>query len=63
MTAEQMVHMLQVLFPHMNPSDRQAFLSDIKESQPEKFTQVWAHIRLEFAQQERDKLTQVLGIQ
>jgi len=30
MTPEDLIHMMQVLFPHMNPEDRLAFLTDIK---------------------------------
>ena len=37
MTAEQLVEMMQVLFTYMNPSDKMAFLEDIKEAEPEKF--------------------------
>lgn len=44
MTPEQMVHMMKVLFPHMNPCDRAAFLSDIREAQPEKFNVAWQEI-------------------
>lgn len=44
MTSEQMVQMVQVLFPHMNPLDRAAFLSDIHEAQPEKFIVAWQSI-------------------
>lgn len=46
MTPEEMIHMLEVLFPHMNPVDKEAFLKDIKESQPEKFKIVWDAINL-----------------
>lgn len=38
MTVDELKEMLEVLFPHMNPSDRSAFLSDIKEADPLKFT-------------------------
>ena len=41
MTAEEMKEMLQVLFPHMNFSDKCAFLTDIKLAQPAKFLQLW----------------------
>lgn len=41
MTAEEMVEMVQVLFPHMNFSDKYAFLTDIKLAQPQKFQQLW----------------------
>lgn len=40
MTSEEMIHMLQVLFPHMNALDKQAFLEDIQLSQPEKFKEI-----------------------
>jgi len=40
MTPEQMMDMLRVLFPHMNASDKEAFLEDIKISQPEKFKEI-----------------------
>jgi hypothetical protein len=41
MTSEEMVEMVQVLFPHMNFSDKCAFLTDIKLAQPQKFLQLW----------------------
>ena len=37
MTSEEMVEMVQVLFPHMNFSDKCAFLMDIQSAQPQKF--------------------------
>lgn len=40
MTPEEMIHMLQVLFPHMNSSDKEAFLKDIEFSQPSKFNEI-----------------------
>ena len=40
MTPENMVHMITVLFPHMNAEDHQAFFSEIEITQPEKFTTV-----------------------
>ncbi len=36
MTVEEIQGMLEVLFPHMNPSDKEAFLTDIQLAQPEK---------------------------
>ena len=62
MTVEQMVHMLQVLFPHMNPTDRQAFLSDIKEFQPEKFVHVWDVLKVGLQTLEQEDLISALGI-
>ena len=37
MTEDEMVEMMQILFPHMNYSDKCAFLTDIKLAQPKKF--------------------------
>jgi hemerythrin-like domain-containing protein len=45
MTAEDMIEMLEVLFPHMNPSDHGVFLADIKACDPEKFAVVWNHMQ------------------
>lgn len=45
MSVEDLQHMLEVLFPHMNPSDKEAFLSDIKETDTEKY----AHLMMTFA--------------
>lgn len=41
MTVAEMLEMVQVLFPHMNFSDKCAFLTDIKLAEPEKFLQLW----------------------
>lgn len=40
MTPDEMVEMMRVLFPHMNFSDKCAFLTDIKLAQPHKFLQL-----------------------
>jgi hypothetical protein len=53
MTADQMVEMMQVLFPHFNKSDREAFLRDIKHSQPMKFSKVWDGITSLIEENER----------
>lgn len=62
MTPEQMVGMMQVLFPHMNPSDRLAFLSDIQEIQPEKFNAAWQGIAPTLEREEQESLIQRLQI-
>lgn len=41
MTVEEMIEMVQVLFPHMNFSDKCAFLVDIKLAEPQKFLHLW----------------------
>jgi len=45
MTPEQLIEMLEVLFPHMNPSDHEVFLADIKACDPEKFAAIWHQIQ------------------
>lgn len=44
MTAEEMVDMVLNLFPHMNFSDKCAFLTDIKLAQPKKFSELWKKV-------------------
>lgn len=58
MTPEDMVEMMRVLFPHMNPSDRAAFLSDIHDVQPEKFSIAWEAISPTLGEVERARLCQ-----
>lgn len=41
MTPDEMTEMLQVLFLHMNFSDKCAFLTDIRLAQPKKFLILW----------------------
>jgi hypothetical protein len=38
----------------MNTSDKEAFLTDIKKSQPEKFIVAWEGIKDQFSSEERD---------
>lgn len=56
MTSEQMVEMMRGLFPHMNASDREHFLSDIKAAQPEKFLLAWKEIKDSLSHEERTEL-------
>lgn len=44
MTSEEMIEMLRVLFPHMNALDKEAFLADIKECQPNKYADILSSI-------------------
>lgn len=37
MTADEMAEMMKMLFPHMNPHDKEAFQKDMRDCQPEKF--------------------------
>ncbi len=46
MTTDQLIHMMQELFPQMNPSDWEAFLTDIRDAVPAKFVEAWNGIKL-----------------
>lgn len=63
MSSEDMVGMMQVLFPHMNPSDRLAILTDIKKIQPKKFLAAWQGIATTLDKQEQKRLSQQLEVQ
>ncbi len=56
MTVEEMIDMISVLFSHFNADDREAFLKDIKMSQPEKFKLVWKNIGVLITDSERAQL-------
>lgn len=45
MSAQELAQMLEELFPQMNPSDWEAFLTDIKDAVPAKFPEVWSGIK------------------
>jgi hypothetical protein len=62
MTPTQMVHMMEELFPHMNPGDKEAFLKDIKDAQPEKFIEAWDGIQSHLDAQERENLVEKLDL-
>lgn len=58
MTPEELIEMLEVLFPHMNPADRAVFLTDIKDCQPDKFAVVWPRIKSTLPEFEQISLEQ-----
>ncbi len=62
MNPEQMVQMMEVLFPHMNSHDREFFLTDIKDSQPDKFSEAWESISHKIDSDERSILIKKLQI-
>lgn len=57
MSADDLIEMLQVLFPYMNASDKQAFLSDIKECQPDKYAVIWPKIKAQIPEHELPLIT------
>lgn len=52
MSSDEMIEMLRVLFPHMNSVDKEAFLSDIKECQPDKYADILKTSNLDFLELE-----------
>lgn len=45
MSVDDLIDMLQILFPHMNAADKQAFLSDVKECQSDKYEAMLPRIK------------------
>jgi len=62
MSIEQIIHMIEVLFPHMDSSDREVFLWDVKEAEPKKFAKAWVSISPKLSLEEREGLKNKLGI-
>ncbi len=60
MLPEQMVDMMEVLFPHMNCEDRFTFLNDIKDCEPKKFELAWNGIDSLFDENEKNNLMKLL---
>ncbi len=61
MTAKDLIEMVQVLFPHMNFSDKCAFLTDIKLAQPKKFLKLWEEAGAFLSAEEREKFRDLEG--
>jgi hemerythrin-like domain-containing protein len=62
MSSQDLVHMLEILFPHMNPSDREAFLTDIQACDGAKFAAVWGEIQSKLDPHERMTLAHKLRL-
>lgn len=62
MTTDQMIHMMEVLFPHMDINDHYVYLKDIKTSQPEKFLLVWPATENIFSTEHRIALAEMLSL-
>lgn len=63
MTVDEMVNMLRILFPAMNLQDKEAFLRDIQESEPVKFSKAWPRVSLDISEREKAELIRKLDIQ
>ena len=53
MAPEEMIGVIEILFPHMNTHDKQAFLSDIRSLEPQKFEVVLKAIEPTMNENER----------
>lgn len=62
MSSEDMVHMTDALFQVMNLDDKEFFIRDLKDSQPEKFYEAWKVIGPKLDVKEREILEKKLDI-
>lgn len=62
MTVQELVHMMEELFPHMNLNDWEAFLADIKDAVPAKFPEVWNGIKLKMTVDQQEHFIKKLHI-
>lgn len=62
MTAQELVQMMEELFPQMNPSDWEAFLTDIKMAVPEKFIEAWNGIKTKMTPDQQKYFIEKLNI-
>lgn len=62
MSAQDLIHMMEVLFPHMNSHDHEVFLADIKACDPVKFAAAWKGIQSKLNPDERLFLAKKLEI-
>ncbi len=63
MTSEQMIQMMEHLFPHMDLNDKIFFLGDIKKTQPEKFSYAWLGVATTFNLEERISIIKKLDLE
>lgn len=62
MTPKELIQMLEELFPQMNPSDWEAFLTDIKAAVPAKFIEVWNCIKIKISPEQQKYFIKKLNI-
>jgi len=62
MTVQELIHMMQELFPQMNPSDWEAFLTDIKDAVPAKFVEAWSGIKIIMTPEQQQYFIKKLNI-
>lgn len=62
MTSQELVHMMEELFPQMNPSDWEVFLTDIKDAVPGKFVEAWNGIKAKMTLDQQQYFIKKLNI-
>lgn len=62
MSPQDLISMMRELFPHMNPSDWEAFLTDIHDAEPEKFIEAWHDIKTTMTPQQQNYFVKKLNI-
>jgi iron-sulfur cluster repair protein YtfE (RIC family) len=62
MTVQQLIQMMEELFPQMNPSDWEAFLADIKDAVPGKFVEAWNGIKSTMTPEQQQDFIKKLNI-
>jgi hypothetical protein len=60
MSSEDLIHMLEILFPHMNADDRLVFLTDIKSCDEKKFLETWKGIKSQIEEDERKHIESMI---
>lgn len=62
MRPEQLLHMLQTIFPHVNDYEREVFIRDIHESYPKKLKDIWPDVWALLSDNERQYYQESLGL-
>ena len=62
MTSQELIQMMEELFPQMNTSDWEAFLTDIKDAVPSKFVEVWNGIKTKMSPDQQKYFIEKLNI-
>jgi hemerythrin-like domain-containing protein len=62
MKPDQMLHMIQTIFPHVNSYEREVFIRDIYDSHPDKLSVIWPNVWDLLGDDEREYFQKNLGL-
>jgi iron-sulfur cluster repair protein YtfE (RIC family) len=62
MTVQELIQMMEELFPQMNPNDWEAFLTDIQDAVPAKFVEAWNGIKTKMTSTQQEYFVKKLNI-